>query len=434
MNIWSQILNTVSEKIDKHTYETWFEPIVFITLEEDGTILLRVPNEQFKNWVEKKYVSIIESTLEEMGHKGYSIKFFNSDETIEKPKKKQAKPKKAESKTKYNPRYSFESFVVGFSNQFAHAAARAVAESPSKIYNPLFIYGGVGLGKTHLLHAIGKYIEENMTDLNVVYISSETFVNDLISSIRHENTVPFRERYRTSDVLLVDDIQFLAGKERTQEEFFHTFNTLYNNQKQIIISSDSPPREIPTLEERLTSRFEMGLLADIQPPELETKIAILEKKAEVEGLELEDEITHFIASRVKSNIRELEGCLIRIMAYSSLTGKEITMDFVKEVLKDIWRDDEKPVTPEEVMKIVANYYKIRVKDLKAKDNRREIALPRQVAMFLTKEFTNLSLPEIGRKFGGKHHSTVIHSIKKVEKMRMEETNFNNDINNLRQFF
>lgn len=434
MNMWNQVLESISEKVDKHSFETWFEPIMFTAFEDD-TIYLKVPNDKFKNWLEKKYQPLVIEALTEQGFPGLKLKIFHMEESGKKEIGKKKNSSKINKKNfQYNSKYSFDSFVVGSSNQFAHAAARAVAESPSKTYNPLFLYGGVGLGKTHLLHAIGTFIEEKNPDMNVVYISSETFVNDLISSIRHEKTVPFREKYRSSDVLLVDDIQFLAGKERTQEEFFHTFNALYNNQKQIIISSDSPPREIPTLEERLSSRFEMGLLADIQPPELETKIAILTKKAAAEGLKIEDDISHFIASRVKSNIRELEGCLIRIIAYSSLTNKEITLEFVKEVLKDIWRDEEKPITAEEIMRTVSDYYKVRVKDLKAKDNRREIALPRHVAIYLTKELTSLSLPEIGRRFGGKHHSTIIHSIKKIDRMRQEETNFNSTINNLMQFF
>lgn len=428
MNIWNQVLEKIQERVDKQSYDTWFEPVVFISYMND-TVHLQVPNDKFKNWLEKKYNGLITETLHELGYPSLKINIFR--------KEKENKPEPEEIEKPdagYNPKYTFDTFVVGQSNQFAHAAARAVAEAPSKVYNPLFIYGGVGLGKTHLLHAIASYIGKHNKKMRVLYISSETFVNELIGSIRHENTIPFRERYRNNDILLVDDIQFLAGKERTQEEFFHTFNALYNAQKQIILSSDRPPREIPTLEERLTSRFEMGLLADIQPPELETKIAILARKAEIEGVNLQDDVSQFIASRVKSNIRELEGCLVRIIAYSSLTAKPITLEFVKDVLKDIWRDEDKPVTAEEIMKTVADYYKIKVKDLKAKDNRREIALPRQIAIYMTKKLTTLSLPEIGRRFGGKHHSTVIHSINKIEQMRKEETNFNNIINNLMQFF
>jgi len=428
MNIWNQVLEKIQERVDKQSYDTWFEPVVFISYIDD-TIHLQVPNDKFKSWIEKKYNGLIAETLKELGYFSLKINIFRPEKEGEAAPIEVEKPDAC-----YNPKYTFDTFVVGQSNQFAHAAARAVAEAPSKVYNPLFIYGGVGLGKTHLLHAIASYIGRHNKNLKVLYISSETFVNELIGSIRHENTIPFRERYRNNDILLVDDIQFLAGKERTQEEFFHTFNALYNAQKQIILSSDRPPREIPTLEERLTSRFEMGLLADIQPPEFETKIAILTRKAEIEGVRLQDDVSQFIASRVKSNIRELEGCLVRIIAYSSLTAKPITLEFVKEVLKDIWRDEDKPVTAEEIMKTVADYYKIKVKDLKAKDNRREIALPRQIAIYLTKKLTNLSLPEIGRRFGGKHHSTVIHSINKIDQMRKDETNFNNIINNLMQFF
>jgi chromosomal replication initiator protein len=428
MNIWNQVLEKIQERVDKQSYDTWFEPVVFISYMDD-TVHLQVPNDKFKNWLEKKYNGLLAETLREIGYPTLKINIFRQEKEDKEAPTEVEKPDAG-----YNPKYTFDTFVVGQSNQFAHAAARAVAEAPSKVYNPLFIYGGVGLGKTHLLHAIASYIGKHNNKLKVLYISSETFVNELIGSIRHENTIPFRDRYRNNDILLVDDIQFLAGKERTQEEFFHTFNALYNAQKQIILSSDRPPREIPTLEERLTSRFEMGLLADIQPPEFETKIAILTRKAEIEGVRLQDDVSQFIASRVKSNIRELEGCLVRIIAYSSLTAKPITLEFVKEVLKDIWRDEDKPVTAEEIMKTVADYYKIKVKDLKAKDNRREIALPRQIAIYMTKKLTTLSLPEIGRRFGGKHHSTVIHSINKIEQMRKEEMNFNNIINNLMQFF
>jgi len=428
MNIWNQVLEKIQERVDKQSYDTWFEPVVFISYIDD-TIHLQVPNDKFKNWLEKKYNGLLAETLQELGYPSLKINIFRHEKENKAAPIEEEKPDAG-----YNPKYTFDTFVVGHSNQFAHAAARAVAEAPSKVYNPLFIYGGVGLGKTHLLHAIASYIGKHNKNLRVLYISSETFVNELIGSIRHENTIPFRERYRNNDILLVDDIQFLAGKERTQEEFFHTFNALYNAQKQIILSSDRPPREIPTLEERLTSRFEMGLLADIQPPEFETKIAILTRKAEIEGVILQNDVSQFIASRVKSNIRELEGCLVRIIAYSSLTAKPITLEFVKEVLKDIWRDEDKPVTAEEIMKTVADYYKIKVKDLKAKDNRREITLPRQIAIYLTKKLTNLSLPEIGRRFGGKHHSTVIHSINKIDRMRKDEINFNNIINNLMQFF
>jgi chromosomal replication initiator protein len=329
-----------------------------------------------------------------------------------------------------NTKYTFATFVVGSSNQFAHAAALAVADSPSKTYNPLFIYGGVGLGKTHLMHAIGHRVRELNRHLRLCYISSERFMNELINAIRYDQTMTFRDKYRTIDVLLIDDIQFMAGKERTQEEFFHTFNALYDNQKQIVISSDCPPREIPTLEERLHSRFEWGLIADIQPPDLETKVAILRKKAEMERLELPDNVALFIASKIKSNIRELEGSLVRLTALSSLKGEPISLSLAQEALKNIVEEDERSVTIEVIQKVVAEYYNLKVADLKSKSNTRNIAVPRQIAMYLCKVLTKASLPEIGREFGGKHHTTVLHSINKINDLYEQKGNFHRIINSL----
>jgi chromosomal replication initiator protein len=329
-----------------------------------------------------------------------------------------------------NPKYTFETFVVGSSNQFAHAAALAVADSPSNTYNPLYIYGGVGLGKTHLMHAIGQRVRELNRHLRLCYISSERFMNELINAIRYDQTMPFREKYRTIDVLLIDDIQFLAGKERTQEEFFHTFNALYDNQKQIVISSDCPPREIPTLEERLHSRFEWGLIADIQPPDLETKVAILRKKAESEKLELPDNVALFMASKIRSNIRELEGSLVRLTALASLKGETITLPLAQEALKNIMDEDERVVTIEVIQKVVADYYNLKVADLKSKTNSRNIAVPRQVAMYICKMLTKASLPEIGREFGGKHHTTVLHSVNKIGDLYEQKGNFHRLINSL----
>ena len=317
----------------------------------------------------------------------------------------------------FDPRYVFETFVVGTSNEFAHAAARAVAERPSQSYNPLFLYGGVGLGKTHLLHAIGHHIQRQRPRLRVMYLVAEQFVNELINSIRFDRMPAFRERYRTIDVLLIDDIQFIAGKERTQEEFFHTFNTLYTSQKQIILSSDSSPRQIPTLEERLRSRFEWGLIADIQPPELETKEAILRRKAELEGVALPDEVAHFIARRVRSNIRELEGLLNRVIAFSMLTGKPLSPALAKETLKDILPEDGRRVSGQEIVKHVAKHYGLKVSEIKSRSNSRQVAFPRQVAMYLCKRLTELSYPEIGKLFNDKHHSTVMYSVAKIEELR-----------------
>ena len=333
-----------------------------------------------------------------------------------------------------NPRYTFDTFIVGSSNQFAHAACRAVAESPSRSYNPLFIYGGVGLGKTHLMHAVGHYVLQHDRNLKLTYISSERFMNEMINAVRYDRSIDFRERYRSVDLLLVDDIQFLAGKEGTQTEFFHTFNALYDSQKQIVLSSDCPPHEIPALEERLRSRFEWGLIADIQSPDLETKIAILKKKAEAEAVPLPDDVAIYIAGKIKSNIRELEGSLIRLIAYASLTGQEISLPLAQEVLKNILEHDERAVTIEIIQKYVADYYNLKLVELKSRNNSKSIAMPRQIAMYLCKSLTHASLPEIGRSFGGKHHSTVIHSIRKVEELRKNDTDFNSLMNTFLESF
>jgi chromosomal replication initiator protein len=333
-----------------------------------------------------------------------------------------------------NPRYTFDTFIVGPSNQFAHAACRAVAEAPSRSYNPLFIYGGVGLGKTHLMHAVGQYVMRHDEGLKLTYISSERFMNEMINAVRYDRILDFRERYRSVDILLVDDIQFVSGKEGTQTEFFHTFNALYDAQKQIVLSSDRPPHEIPALEERLRSRFEWGLIADIQSPELETKIAILKRKAEAEAVPLPDNVAMYIAGRIKSNIRELEGSLIRLIAYASLTGRDISLQLTQEVLKNVIDQDEKAVTIESIQKFVSDYYQLKIGELKSKNNSKSVALPRQIAMYLCKNLTHASLPEIGRSFGGKHHSTVIHSIKKVEDLRKTRGDFNSLILNFLESF
>ena len=331
-----------------------------------------------------------------------------------------------------NPRYTFDTFIVGPSNQFAHAACRAVAEAPSRSYNPLFIYGGVGLGKTHLMHAIGQYVLQHHRDYKLTYISSERFMNEMINAVRYDRILDFRERYRSVDVLLVDDIQFVSGKEGTQNEFFHTFNALHDAQKQIVISSDRPPHDIPALEERLRSRFEWGLIADIQPPDIETRIAILKKKAETEVIPLPDSVAMYIASRIKSNIRELEGSLIRLIAYASLTGRGLTLDLAQDVLRNVLDHDDRAITIEQIQKFVAEYYQLKLADLKSRNNSKSIAMPRQVAMYLCKQLTQASLPEIGRSFGGKHHSTVIHSIKKVEELRKKNPEFDTLMSTLQE--
>jgi len=329
-----------------------------------------------------------------------------------------------------NARYTFDTFIVGSSNQFAHAAARAVAEAPSRSYNPLFIYGGVGLGKTHLMHAIGQYVLSHGHGMKLTYISAERFMNEMINALRYDRIIDFRERYRSVDVLLVDDIQFIAGKEGTQSEFFHTFNALHDAQKQIVLSSDCPPHEMEELEERLRSRFEWGLIADIQAPDLETKVAILKKKAEAEAVPLPDNVAIYIAGKIKSNIRELEGSLIRLVAYASLKGAEINLQLAQEVLKNVLAHDDRAVTIEIIQKFVADYYQLKVADLKSRNNSKSVAIPRQIGMYLCKSLTHASLPEIGRSFGGKHHSTVIHSIRKVEDLRGRDKDFNTLINTL----
>lgn len=330
-----------------------------------------------------------------------------------------------------NPKYTFDSFVIGNSNRFAHAASLAVAESPAKAYNPLFIYGGVGLGKTHLMHAIGHYILQNTPNAKVVYVSSEKFTNELINSIKDDKNEEFRNKYRNVDVLLIDDIQFIAGKERTQEEFFHTFNALYEADKQIILSSDRPPKEIPTLEDRLRSRFEWGLIADIQAPDFETRIAILKKKADVENLDIPNEVMVYIATKIKSNIRELEGALIRIVAYSSLTNREISVDLAAEALKDIISSEQnKQITIELIQDIVCNYFNLKIQELKSSRRTRNIAFPRQIAMYLSRKLTDMSLPKIGEEFGGRDHTTVIHAYEKISNILKKDESLRNVIDDL----
>ena len=438
VNVWNQVLSRIETKVNRHSFYTWFRPTVFV--EDSGErVTIRVPNELFRDWLTKHYAEVINEAATEVQRDGIQIAFVIDGQTGKTVKKKEGKQPVVASPTGIpsrglNPRYVFETFVVGSSNQFAHAASVAVAEAPSRSYNPLYLYGGVGLGKTHLMHAIGQYLLTQTPDLKLIYISSERFMNEMINAVRYDRILEFRERYRTMDVLLVDDVQFLAGKEGTQTEFFHTFNSLYDAQKQIIISSDCPPHEIPALEERLRSRFEWGLIADIQPPDLETKIAILKKKAEAEAVPLADDVALYIAGRIKSNIRELEGSLIRLIAYASLTGSKISLTLAQDVLKNIIDRDDQPVTIDQVQKFIANYYQLRVADLKSRNNSKSVTLPRQIAMFLCKTLTNASLPQIGKTFGGKHHSTVIHSIRKVETLCKNDREFNKLINSFIETF
>jgi chromosomal replication initiator protein len=441
MNLWEQILARVETKVNRHSFYTWFKPTTFIAA-DSRSISIRVPNPLFKDWLTKHYSGVLSEAMNELQKTNLDVTFIaeaqadGSPVTIAFDEQTGAPSIEAESAPTpepgpagLNPRYTFDTFIVGPSNQFAHAACRAVAEAPSRSYNPLFIYGGVGLGKTHLMHAVGQYVLQHDGGLKLTYISSERFMNEMINAVRYDRILDFRERYRSVDVLLVDDIQFVSGKEGTQTEFFHTFNALYDAQKQIVLSSDRPPHEIPALEERLRSRFEWGLIADIQSPDLETKVAILKRKAEAEAVPLPDNVAMYIAGRIKSNIRELEGSLIRLIAFASLTGREISLELTQEVLKNVLEQEEKAVTIESIQKHISDYYQLKVFELKSRNNSKSIAMPRQIAMYLCKTLTHASLPEIGRSFGGKHHSTVIHSIKKVEELRKRDGDFNSLITN-----
>ncbi len=452
-SIWDQVLSRIETKVNRHIFYTWFKPTTFVR-DDGGSLKVRVPNALFRDWLTKHYAGVLDEALSEVDRKGTAVAFVTEiPETVERAQvshpeiiagappvvAEPAPDTPSEAGDDYQtgglaPRYSFDTFIVGPSNQFAHAACRAVAEAPSRSYNPLFIYGGVGLGKTHLMHAIGHYVLNHLKSLKLTYISSERFMNEMINAVRYDRILDFRERYRSVDVLLVDDIQFLAGKEGTQTEFFHTFNALYDSQKQIVISSDCPPHEIPQLEERLRSRFEWGLIADIQSPDLETKVAILKKKAETEAVPLPDNVAIYIAGKIKSNIRELEGSLIRLIAYASLTGREISLSLAQDVLRNVLQHDERAVTIEGIQKFVSDYYQLKHGELKSRNNSKSIAMPRQIAMYLCKSLTNASLPEIGKSFGGKHHSTVIHSIRKIEGLRKRDGDFNTLINTFMESF
>jgi chromosomal replication initiator protein len=433
-SIWDEVLHRIEGKVNRHSFATWFRPTSFVA-DAGHAITVRVPNIMFKDWLTKHYSVVLNAALAEVRRPGVALQFVAEgapappvvvEESVQEPAVDEVLEFEEPSSPAggLNPRYTFDAFIVGPSNQFAHAACRAVAEAPSRSYNPLFIYGGVGLGKTHLMHAIGQYVLHHDSGLKLTYISSERFMNEMINAVRYDRILEFRDRYRSVDVLLVDDIQFVSGKEGTQTEFFHTFNALYDAQKQIVLSSDRPPHEIPALEERLRSRFEWGLIADIQPPDLETRVAILKRKAEAEVVPLPDNVAMYMAARIKSNIRELEGSLIRLIAFASLTGREIDLDLTREVLKNVIEQDDKAITIESIQKYVSDYFRLKPGELKSKNNSKSVAMPRQVAMYLCKALTAASLPEIGRSFGGKHHSTVIHSIKKVEEQRKRDPDFN----------
>jgi len=423
-DLWNKALSTIETKISKPSFETWLKSTKAHSLQGD-TLTITAPNEFARDWLEERYSQLIAGILYEITGEELSVRFIipqnQREEEINLPTPS-IKAKKEEDVTELpqsllNPKYLFDTFVIGSGNRFAHAASLAVAEAPAKAYNPLFIYGGVGLGKTHLMHAIGHYVLDHNPQAKVVYLSSEKFTNEFINSIRDNKAVEFRNKYRNVDVLLIDDIQFLAGKESTQEEFFHTFNTLHEESKQIIISSDRPPREIPTLEDRLRSRFEWGLITDITPPDLETRIAILRKKAKAEGLDIPNEVMLYIANQIDSNIRELEGALIRVVAYSSLINKDINADLAAEALKDIIPTSKpKVITIQEIQRVVGEQYNIKLEDFKAKKRTKSVAFPRQIAMYLSRELTDFSLPKIGEEFGGRDHTTVIHAHEKISKL------------------
>ncbi len=436
MNLWDKILQHTERRVNPHSFATWFRPTRQQQLEDDR-LIVRVPTRLFSKRLKETYGELLQAVLTEIGRPALALEFVCAE--AEPPAANAGPPPQAKldfdaSNHQLNPKYTFDTFIVGSSNQFAHAAAIAVAEQPSKSYNPLFLYGGVGLGKTHLMQAIGHALKRRNPSLRLTYISAEKFTNEVIASIRFERMPAFRDRFRNMDVLMVDDIQFIARAERTQEEFFHTFNALYDQQKQIVISSDCPPKEISAIEERLRSRFEWGLIADIQMPDLETKIAILQKKADNEHVHLPDEVAEFIARSIKSNIRELEGALIRLMAYASLTGVEINQATAHQVLKNIIETQEKKVTIEQIQRRVSEHFGMRAQDLKVRSNSKVIAFPRQVAMFLVKQLTTASLPEIGKQFGGKHHTTVLHSINKIELLRQTDKELNKTINRLLDSF
>ena len=444
-NPWARILDALEKKVNRHSYDTWLKPTRF-SHTSNGVLFVRVPTAEFRQ-VGDKYADLIQEAVDNLNLGYNDVKFVTAeDDPSATPIRHNgvlsaagssaqfASPSQArfdwDSAAQLNPRYTFDAFVIGSGNQFAHAACQAVAERPSKAYNPLFLYGGVGMGKTHLMQAIGHEIKRRSPQSAICYISSEKFTNDMINSLRYDKMIGFRDKFRTVDVLLVDDIQFLAQKERTQEEFFHTFNALHESMKQIVIASDRPPKELAEFEDRLRSRFEWGLIADIQPPDLETKVAILQKKAEQERITLPTDVALFIASNIRSNVRELEGALIRLVAHSSLIGAEITLAYTQQVLKNFIDSQARKVTIESIQKAVAEQFGLRLVEIKAKNNSRSIVYPRQIAMYLAKHLTEASLPEIGRQFGGKHHTTVLHSVEKIEEVRKNDKDLNRLLNKL----
>ncbi len=442
-----RILDALEKKVNRLSYDSWLKPTRF-SHSQNGILFVRVPTPDFLP-VRDKYGDLIQEAIENLGLEYQDVEFVTPEQEKpaapppapdqrKEPVSTRTEPVRAGSQSRFdwdgaaqlNPRYTFDAFVIGAGNQFAHAAAHAVAERPSKAYNPLFLYGGVGMGKTHLMQGIGHEIKRLHPHMSITYLSSEKFTNDMINSLRYDKISSFRDKFRSVDVLLIDDIQFLAQKERTQEEFFHTFNALHESLKQIVIASDRPPKELAEIEDRLRSRFEWGLIADIQPPDLETKVAILQKKAESEHIVLPTDVALFIASNIRSNVRELEGALIRLIAYASLTGAEVNLPTAQSVLKNFIDAQTRKVTIDSIQKAVAEQFGLRVAEIKQKDNSRAIVFPRQIAMYLAKHLTEASLPEIGRQFGGKHHTTVLHSIDKIEELRKTDKDLNRMLNKL----
>ena len=445
-NPWLRILDALEKKINRHSYDTWLKPTRY-SHAKGSVLFVRVPTTEFRH-VGDKYADLIQEALDNLGLEYQEVQFVTpEDDPAATPVRHDGglsahaaaaavpiHPSQSrfdwDGAAQLNPRYTFDAFVIGNGNQFAHAACQAVAERPSKAYNPLFLYGGVGMGKTHLMQAIGHEIKRRQPQAAICYVSSEKFTNEMINSLRYDKMTSFRDKFRNVDVLLVDDIQFLAQKERTQEEFFHTFNALHDSIKQIVIASDRPPKELAEIEDRLRSRFEWGLIADIAPPDLETKVAILQKKSEQEKVSLPTDVALYIASNIRSNVRELEGALIRLVAHSSLIGAEITLPYAQQVLKNFIDSQARKVTIESIQKAVAEQFGLRLVEIKAKNNSRAIVYPRQIAMYLAKHLTEASLPEIGRQFGGKHHTTVLHSVEKIDVVRKTDKDLNRLINKM----
>jgi chromosomal replication initiator protein len=448
-NPWLRILGALEKKISRHSYDTWLKPTRF-SHSNGSIIFVRVPTPEFRH-IGEKFGDLIQEAMETLAPEYEDVKFVTAEEDPSAPPMRPdggfapvsatspAAPSNPAAKqqrfdwdsaAQLNPRYTFEGFVCGSGNQFAHAASQAVADRPSKAYNPLFLYGGVGMGKTHLMQAIGHEVKRRQPHSSICYISSEKFTNELINCLRYDRMTTFRDKFRNVDVLLIDDIQFLAGKERMQEEFFHTFNALHESMKQIVIASDRPPKELAEIEDRLRSRFEWGLITDIQPPDLETKVAILQKKAESDRVALSTDLALYIASNVRTNVRELEGALIRLLAYCSLTGAEINLATAQQVLKNFIDSQARKVTIDAIQKAVAEQFGLRANEIKTKSNSRAIVFPRQIAMYMAKQMTEASLPEIGRQFGGKHHTTVMHSIDKIEEQRHSDKDLNRLLNKL----